>query len=359
MVNVHSTSLLLILSTLLASIALAAPSSHSHLPSAAHTKVLHTRTAHPSLNHEVNPLRRNPERIHRLQGPRRRCLPGGLDSCGMASFYGRAASELDRSYLVLDNKAIAARGYRDESGRNEDVGFGRLYAASCSSVLQDALCASQFLARHRWLLHARDLAMRDCGFEGPFRYWDWSVDADTGDIQKSPIFTNTFGLGGNGSSPDGIVTTGPFDYMPASINNFSAFATALERMRRGFEVGNPGTWIAWRRAPRYWRYDDALSQLERPESSGSTTPTWDRLWWFWQNGDTTGRGPPSYTVDTSDLNGRFWSYSGHTVQYDPDRTGGAEASLFDVQTLEGLFLPNIETYKLMDTTRPPLCYKYT
>ncbi|KAE8210488.1 hypothetical protein CF326_g10025 [Tilletia indica] len=85
----------------------------------------------------------------------------------------------------------------------------------------------------------------------------------------------------------------------------------------------------------------------------------DRLWWYWQNGDTTGRGLPSHTVNTSDLNGRFWSYSGHTVQYDLDPTGGPEASLFDVQTLEGLYLPNIETYKLMDTTRPPLCYKYT
>ncbi|KAE8218238.1 hypothetical protein CF319_g7849 [Tilletia indica] len=312
------------LSTLLGSIALAAPSSHSHLNSVSHNKALHTRTGHPSLNHV-------------------------------------------------------------------------------------------FLAQHRWLVHARDMAMRDCGFEGPFPYWDWSIDADIGDVQKSPIPTNTFGLGGNGSSPDGIVTTGTFAYMPASyrnmneknessteyspayltrafgvsnaanpqfppfheadnstavrkalsvddafrINNFSAFARALEGMQRGFEVVNPGTWIAWRRAPRYRRYDDALSQLERPESSGSTTPTWDRLWWFWQNGDTTGRGRPSHTVNTSDLNGRFWSYSGHTVQYDLDPTGGPEASLFDVQTLEVLYLPNIETYKLVDTTRPPPCYKYT
>ncbi|KAE8234959.1 hypothetical protein A4X13_0g9675, partial [Tilletia indica] len=50
MVYIHSTSLLIILSTLLASIALAAPSSHSHLHSATQNKALHTRTGHPSLN---------------------------------------------------------------------------------------------------------------------------------------------------------------------------------------------------------------------------------------------------------------------------------------------------------------------
>ncbi|KAE8218174.1 hypothetical protein CF319_g7898 [Tilletia indica] len=411
MINIHSTSLLIILSTLLASIALAAPSSHSHLPSAAHTKALHTRTGHPSLNVTKSiPYAEILNKYIASKGHGKEVCPTLYPRAEWRALTDEQRQKwIKATWCMTTKPSLLAGTETNLDGMKTSLldDFTLLHVR----LFYKTHYVSQFLPWHRWLVHARDMAMRDCGFEGPFPYWDWSIDADIGDVQKSPILTNTFGLGGNGSSPDGIVTTGPFAYLPASYrnmneknessteyspayltrafgvsnaanpqfppfheadnstavrkalsvdgfrsNNFSAFATALEGMRRDFEVVNPGLHGGVHRAiggtmmhshssndPVFWLHHANL----------------DRLWWYWQNGDTTGRGLPSHTVNTSDLNGRFWSYSGHTVQYDLDPTGGPEASLFDVQTLEGLYLPNIETYKLMDTTRPPLCYKYT
>ncbi|KAL9939803.1 hypothetical protein V8E36_001620 [Tilletia maclaganii] len=84
----------------------------------------------------------------------------------------------------------------------------------------------------------------------------------------------------------------------------------------------------------------------------------DRIWYLWQRGDVTGSGLPKQVVNETDLNGRFWAFDEPTVQFDIDLTGGPRATLFDVHSLQGLDLPNIETYKLMETTRPPLCDEY-
>ncbi|CAD6886122.1 unnamed protein product [Tilletia controversa] len=265
---------------------------------------------------------------------------------------------------------------------------------------------ASFLPWHRWMVHARHIAMQDCGFDGPFPYWDWAADADTGNVQDSPMLSNDFGVGGNGSFPNGTVTSGPFAYLPVSYlsdlqnqsvpsynphylqrtfgvidaqtstypmfeegynsssvrrvlttggSNFSAFSTLFEGLFRRRDVVGAGP-------------HGAVHQAIGGEMVNANSPNdpifflhhvnVDRLWWFWQNGDTTGRGLPSRSVNTADLNSRFWAFSGNTVQFQFDPTGGPEASLFDVQTLQGLVLPNIETYKLMDITRPPLCYKY-
>ncbi|CAD6907370.1 unnamed protein product [Tilletia controversa] len=263
-----------------------------------------------------------------------------------------------------------------------------------------------FLPWHRWYVRARELAMRDCGFEGPFPYWDWAVDADTGDVQASPMLSNSFGVGGNGSYPDGTLTSGPFAYLPASYrsdevnqsvpiydphylqrafgtlpapnktypmfeegfnttavrrvlstsgSNFSTFSPLLEGLQQRLDIIGAGPHSAVHLAigadgVRPHAPNEPLFFLHHTNI--------DRIWWYWQNGDTTGRGLPADRINTSNLDSRFWAFSGNTVQFQFDSTGGPEASLFDVQTLEGLYLPNIETYKLMDITRPPLCYKY-
>ncbi|KAE8267043.1 hypothetical protein A4X09_0g5303 [Tilletia walkeri] len=57
------------------------------------------------------------------------------------------------------------------------------------------------------------MAIRDCGYHGPMPYWDWSADADTGNAAASPVLSDDVGIGGDGS-PSGVVTRGPFPYLP-------------------------------------------------------------------------------------------------------------------------------------------------
>ncbi|KAE8220507.1 hypothetical protein CF319_g5975 [Tilletia indica] len=265
---------------------------------------------------------------------------------------------------------------------------------------------SAFLPWHRWYVYAREMAMSDCGFDGPFPYWDWSIDADTGNVQASPMLSNDFGIGGNGSYPNGTLTSGPFAYLPVSYtsdpvnqsvpvyephylrrafgtatapnttfpmfeegfntsavrrvlttsgSNFSTFSTLLEGLQRRLDIVGAGPHSAIHLAIGA----DAVQPHSPNEPLFFLHHTnIDRIWWFWQNSDTTGRGLPSQIVNFSDLSSRFWAYSGNTVEYAIDPTGGPKATLFDIQTLQGLILPNIETYKIMDITRPPLCYKY-
>ena len=55
-----------------------------------------------------------------------------------------------------------------------------------------------FLPWHRRYVQARERALKQCGYDGPTPYWDWTKAADQGDPSKDPIFSNTDGFGGNG-----------------------------------------------------------------------------------------------------------------------------------------------------------------
>ncbi|KAE8220046.1 hypothetical protein CF319_g6368 [Tilletia indica] len=265
---------------------------------------------------------------------------------------------------------------------------------------------SHFLPWHRYFVHAREVAMRDCGYDEPFPYWDWAIDADTGNVQGSSVLSGDFGVGGNGSEPDGTVTSGPFAYLPLSYrndpvnlstpvydphylqrsfgtfvtpnktypmfeegfnssavqrvfvtsgSNFSTFSTLLEGLPQRKDIIGAGP-------------HSAIHQTVGGDMRQAYSPNEpifflhhaniDRLWWNWQNEGKTGRGQPSRPVDPFNFNRKFWAYSGNTVELQINSTGGPQASLFDMQTLQGFILPNIETYKLMDITRPPLCYTY-
>ncbi|KAE8220045.1 hypothetical protein CF319_g6369 [Tilletia indica] len=260
---------------------------------------------------------------------------------------------------------------------------------------------------HRLFVKARNLALRDCGYDGPMPYWDWMIDADTGNAQASPVLSNDHGIGGNGSLPDGTITTGPFAYFPVSFradrkngsfptfdphyltrafgsatagnttfpifeesfnsssvervfrdsgSNYSTFERLLEGLKDRFDIVGAG--------PHSGVHDGVGGDMASPFSANDPMfflhhANVDRLWWFWQMGDPTGKGRSfSSNLNTSDINSRFWAYSGNTAQLDLEPSGGPKASLFDIQTIQGLYVPNIETYKLMDTMRPPLCYTY-
>ncbi|KUJ17276.1 Di-copper centre-containing protein [Mollisia scopiformis] len=56
-----------------------------------------------------------------------------------------------------------------------------------------------FLPWHRWLLHLWETELRTtCGYKGYQPWWDLLQDNTIGGYAKSPLFDNTYGLGGNG-----------------------------------------------------------------------------------------------------------------------------------------------------------------
>ncbi|OIW34170.1 Di-copper centre-containing protein [Coniochaeta ligniaria NRRL 30616] len=91
-----------------------------------------------------------------------------------------------------------------------------------------------FLPWHRYMLYLFEGELRStCGYSGTIPYWNWSLDASSGEanVLKSPIFDPVYGFGGNGpyiadisSFPDdwktivdipgrqggGCITDGPF-----------------------------------------------------------------------------------------------------------------------------------------------------
>lgn len=58
---------------------------------------------------------------------------------------------------------------------------------------------ANFLPWHRWFVKLReDMLRSECGFNGTQPYWDWSIDADAGNVPGSPVFDPTTGFGGDG-----------------------------------------------------------------------------------------------------------------------------------------------------------------
>ncbi|KAI8902647.1 hypothetical protein BC833DRAFT_519833, partial [Globomyces pollinis-pini] len=65
-----------------------------------------------------------------------------------------------------------------------------------------------FLPWHRFMLAAFDHALRtNCQYRGRMPYWDWSVDSQS--PERSEIWSNTNGFGGNGNPQTGCIS-GPF-----------------------------------------------------------------------------------------------------------------------------------------------------
>ncbi|PVH82456.1 hypothetical protein DL98DRAFT_547905 [Cadophora sp. DSE1049] len=69
---------------------------------------------------------------------------------------------------------------------------------------------AQFLPWHRLQMHAHETALRtECNYTGTLPWWDEALDAASGDFFQSDMWSDTY-FGGNGSSIDNCVITGPF-----------------------------------------------------------------------------------------------------------------------------------------------------
>lgn len=66
----------------------------------------------------------------------------------------------------------------------------------------------RFLSWHRlFLATVDDLMRKQCNYDGPMPYWDWTIDSQA--PERSPVWNMTHGLGGNGDGQRSCVS-GPF-----------------------------------------------------------------------------------------------------------------------------------------------------
>jgi len=85
-----------------------------------------------------------------------------------------------------------------------------------------------FLPFHRYLLHAQQFLLSECGYTGPLPYWDETKDA--GKFSSSPVFDATLGFGGDGKGSGNCVTNGPFANYSVGIGpGFKSTARCVNR----------------------------------------------------------------------------------------------------------------------------------
>ncbi|CUA75140.1 Hemocyanin G-type, units Oda to Odg [Enteroctopus dofleini] [Rhizoctonia solani] len=229
-----------------------------------------------------------------------------------------------------------------------------------------------FLAWHRYFSFARSRVMKDCGYDGPTPYWDWTKDVDN--MAQSEIFDPIKGFGGNGNtSQNNCVQDGP--YSPNS--NFTLTWPQSQCLQRNFQMqtsssswrpaSSPSTrhsqavindinnndkftdfWPALEEGPH-----DSVHNEINDDMASSFSPVdalffmhhnnVDRLWALWQ-----GRNDQ-----------RLKDYGGNTVQ----GQSKTDSSRYPLATLDDTidigmngFAP-VKVRDLMDTQGPTLCYK--
>ncbi|EAU92372.2 hypothetical protein CC1G_00591 [Coprinopsis cinerea okayama7 len=249
----------------------------------------------------------------------------------------------------------------------------------------------QFLPWHRHFSYLYERALRDeCGYRGPFPYWDWTRDvADPNKpISDSPLFDPVFGFGGDGvpgtytppSDDDGAaipiiidafkgcVGTGPFADITLHVGPNVRFSdhclnrNFIEQDRRPhFTPESVAAILGQATYDNFWNSLDGLpfktefrlhdaghGYVGGDMSSFYSSPNdplfyphhtgLDRLWWKWQR---------------ADLPSRLYQMGGHTSAFPPH----GEATL-DHELLFADFAPSLTVRDAMDPRMEPYCYTY-
>ncbi|CUA75141.1 Hemocyanin G-type, units Oda to Odg [Enteroctopus dofleini] [Rhizoctonia solani] len=231
-----------------------------------------------------------------------------------------------------------------------------------------------FLAWHRYFSFARSRVMKDCGYDGPTPYWDWTKNVDN--MAQSEIFDPIKGFGGNGSGSQNCVQNGP--YSPQS--NFTLTWPEKRCLKRNFNMGSSrGSW--WRPAsgPSTRHSQSVINGINNDNSkfvdfspaledgphdsvhneinsdmAANFSPddplffmhhdNVDRLWALWQGRNQT----------------RLGDYSGNTVQGQSPTDGSRYplATLNDTIDIGMNGFAPVKVINLMDTQGSLLCYKY-
>ncbi|KAK7968824.1 hypothetical protein PG988_007897 [Apiospora saccharicola] len=239
-----------------------------------------------------------------------------------------------------------------------------------------------FLPWHRYFVHVYLNALRECGYQGPGTYWDWTQD--TAGLSLSAVMSPETGFGGDGNkdqtelSPDGAkqlpcVTEGPFaglrpEYLAISPKEMLGgghcmFRELAEHSSRPQDfvtmaaIFGPEGVAEVQASPDFAMYHNALEGgphgVIHASLGGEMNPTTspneplfflhhgqiDHLYWQWQQANAS----------------RLEDYNGVASHLGEDK--GREVTLDDILPMNGLG-PDLTVREVMDTVHGELCYTY-
>ncbi|KAG4254495.1 hypothetical protein FPRO04_09676 [Fusarium proliferatum] len=239
---------------------------------------------------------------------------------------------------------------------------------------------SPFLPWHRYFGVVHERALRDCGYEGPYTYWDWTKDTEG--LRLSPVMASKNGFGGNGDTENTeisasgstlkCVSDGPFaklrpEYLETEPRKLTDGGHCLHRnlpevdepdafatMAKVFgpegveEVQASGNWSHYAHTLEGGPHGSIHACLggEMNPTTSPNEPLFflhhaqiDRLWWLWQKENST----------------RLTEYNG--LYKNINQTEQHEVSLKDILVMGGID-EDLAVGDVMDTTKGPLCYTY-
>ncbi|CAE7117087.1 unnamed protein product [Rhizoctonia solani] len=226
-----------------------------------------------------------------------------------------------------------------------------------------------FLPWHRYFSLARAGVMKDCKYNGPTPYWDWTKDVKK--MNQSEIFDPIKGFGGDGRPTDNCVANGPY----SSQSNFT-IGPEKRCLKRKFNMDPRGPvwapttgpsdrhsqavidktsqnskftdfWPALESTPHDWVHNEISGDMAATFSPNDALffmhhNNIDRIWALWQGRNAT----------------RLQDYGGNTIQgqsfVDPRYPLATLNDTIDIG-IQGY--PPVQVYELMDTLGPKLCYK--
>ncbi|KAK7923585.1 hypothetical protein PG985_007656 [Apiospora marii] len=241
--------------------------------------------------------------------------------------------------------------------------------------------SAPFLPWHRYFVHVYLNALRECGYQGPGTYWDWTQD--TAGLGLSAVMDPKTGFGGDGNkkatelSPDGAkqlpcVTEGPFaglrpEYLGLTPTEMvggghcmfrdlpeNSEPEAFQMMVPSFSPAGVAEVQASRNFTHYhWALEGGPHGAIHASLGGEMNPTTspneplfflhhgqiDHLYWQWQQKNAS----------------RLEEYNGKASHLGED--GDREVSLDDDLPVRGLG-KKMRVRDVMDTVHGELCYTY-
>ncbi|KAL0576037.1 hypothetical protein V5O48_005944 [Marasmius crinis-equi] len=242
---------------------------------------------------------------------------------------------------------------------------------------------ANFLPWHRLLVNEHEKLLRECGYTGPYPYWDWTIDADADTVPTSPIWDPTHGFGGNGvatgNSTEGFkkcVTDGPYANLVLHVGSPTTLAAenlphCLIREFNNNQRDSNGEWVVGDMRKRsydsavmekiyaqegYFSFEYALEQGPhgalhnliggdmRPHDAPNDPIFYmhhaniDRVWAKWQGDNAT----------------RLHDYRGFN-----DVRQTQPASINDTMPTLNLLDGEVTVRDYMNTKGGPLCYEYS
>ncbi|CUA73071.1 hypothetical protein RSOLAG22IIIB_10518 [Rhizoctonia solani] len=116
----------------------------------------------------------------------------------------RTLTEAQKASYHKAVKCLQTKPSPEFKGRSQYDYFAWMYDTQIQHVHQ----AASFLPWHRYFTFAHTQFLKDCGYEGPTPYWDWTKDVNN--MPKSQIFDITTGFGGDGEKQGHCVQGGPY-----------------------------------------------------------------------------------------------------------------------------------------------------